>query len=156
MMSPARKTTINELLNAGDLRSAPVDPAVCRSLLEQSRKHVLTARAGIALGDFEGAFTLAYDACRKTGLALVLAAGYRPTGASEHVTTFEAAAMIAEHFENRAVVDDSADLRQLRHSAQYRGESIRGDEAVEAVEIATELLNALEPAIGNALASAGG
>jgi hypothetical protein len=156
MMSPARKTTINELLNAGDLRAAPVDPEVCRGLLEQSRKHTLTARAGIDLGDFEGAFTLAYDACRKTSLALILAVGFRPTGESEHVTTFEAAAMIAERFENRAVVDEAADLRQIRHGAQYRGESIRGEDAAEAVEIAAELLDVLEPAVRKALAVAHG
>ena len=73
----------------------PVDTTVCQHLLTQAGNHLRTAAGGAEGGDPEGAFQLAYDACRKTCLALALAAGLRPRGDRAHAATFEAAATIA-------------------------------------------------------------
>ena len=77
-MNPAARVPLDRLLAEGSLERVPVDAEVCQHLLTQAGNHLRTAAGGAEGGDPEGAFQLAYDACRKTCLALALAAGRRP------------------------------------------------------------------------------
>jgi hypothetical protein len=121
----------------------PVDPDVVAHLQHQARNHLRTARAGVDLGDGEGAFQLAYDACRKLCLALLLAAGFRPKNdKGHHVVTFEGAATLAANFGARRHVDDAGDLRYARNSAEYRAETIAVEDANDAILIGTDLMDA--------------
>lgn len=106
----------------------------------------MTAAAALET-DTEGAFALAYDACRKTCAALLNALQLRPIGDGAHITTFQAAAAAAHTFGARAIVEDAADLRSIRHSAEYRGNVTDTADATDAVAVGTELLDALRPNI---------
>lgn len=141
------------LLNEGSLERVPFDADVCRNLLRQAAAHLTTAAAGVDGGDDEGAFTLAYDACRKACLALVMATGLRPKGEAGHAVTFEAAATIADNFGGRVLVGDAGDLRHVRHGAEYRAEAINATEATEAIDIGKELVAMLGPQVEKILAA---
>lgn len=152
-MNPAARITLSRLITEGSLERIPVDPEVCRNLLRQAGNHLGTAVAGVG-SDPEGAFTLAYDSCRKTCLALTMATGLRPKGESEHRLTFEAAAAIADSFGGRDLVDDAADLRHVRHGAEYRAETIKVSDASDAIVIGRELHQAFLPNVEQVLAAA--
>ena len=143
-MNPAARVALATLLSAGSLQRVPVDSKVCRNLMRQAGNHLVTAAIGVD-SDAEGAFALAYDACRKACLAVVMATGLRPKGESEHRITFEAAAAIAESFKCRAVVDDAADLRHVRHGAEYRAETVSRSDADDSIDIGRKLVEALAP-----------
>lgn len=146
-MNAAARATIASLMSAGEIERVPVDQAVVTNLLRQAGNHLRTAAAGADAGDPEGAFQLAYDACRKTSLALVMATGLRPKGQSAHITTFEAAAAIADNFGGRQIVTDAAELRYVRHGAEYRAEAVSDTDVEDALAIGDELIKALQLAI---------
>jgi hypothetical protein len=151
-MNPAARVALATLLSEGSLERVPVDADVCRNLMRQAGNHLVTAAGGVE-GDPEGAFALSYDACRKACLALVMAMGLRSKGESEHRITFEAAAAISESFGCRAVVNDAADLRHVRHGAEYRAETISLSDARDAIDIGRELVEALVPNVERILAA---
>jgi hypothetical protein len=146
-VNAAARATIASLISTGEIERVPVDQAVVTNLLRQAGNHLRTAAAGADANDPEGAFQLAYDACRKTCLALVMATGLRPKGQSAHVTTFDAAAAIATNFGGRQIVTDAAQLRYVRHGVEYRAETVSAADVEDALSIGDELLKALEPAI---------
>jgi hypothetical protein len=114
----AARVTIASLLNEGAIKRVPVDEEVVTSLLRPATTCAPLPPA--PADDPEGAFQLAYDACRKSSLALVMAAGLRPKGQAAHLITFEATAVTASNFGARQIVTDAAQLRHVRHGAEYR------------------------------------
>ncbi|SFK46884.1 hypothetical protein [Cellulomonas sp. KH9] len=157
-MTPARRTELSRMVTAGELEQVPVDPVVCRTMVEQARRHGRTAAAGRDLGDQEGAFQLAYDGCRKVALALVLAFGVRPSGdRGHHADTFAAAAAILRNHSTqvgvRQSLDDAADLRFARSGAEYRAEVVSADTVDDALAILDELLAGLEPVMERRLSA---
>jgi len=152
-LSAAARVSLADLLSERAIDRVPVDAAVCAQLLNQAANHLRTATAGVTAGDSEGAFQLAYDACRKTCLALVLATGFRPKGEGAHAGTFEAAAAIAANFGSRRMIEDGSELRLVRNGAEYRGETVRSEDTQDAIEIGSELLAALRPRIQQILES---
>jgi hypothetical protein len=149
----AARATLASLLAGGSLERVPVDDDVVGNLLRQAANHLRTARAGVEAGDPEGAFQLAYDACRKTCLALVMASGLRPKGQAAHVITFEAAGAIAVGVGARQVVLEAADLRFVRHGAEYRAEAVSAADVIDAIAIGDQLLKTLTPAVDKILSS---
>lgn len=117
------------------------------NLLRQAANHLRTATAGIAADDLEGAFQLAYDACRKTCLALVLARGVRPRGEAGHLLTFKAAAVIAHAFGAKRLVLDAGNLRFVRHGTEYRAESVGTEDVEDAIALGQELIDTLAPRV---------
>jgi len=152
-VNPAARVALARLVAEGSLERVPVDATVCQHLLTQSGNHLRTAAGGAEDGDPERAFQLAYDACRKTCLALVLGTGLRPRGDRAHGATFEAAATIAQRFGARNIVDDAADLRFVRHGAEYRAETVSAADALDAISIGHELLNSITPRVRQILAA---
>lgn len=140
-MNAAARVSLSELLREGALEQVPVDPDVVAHLQTQAGNHLRTAQAGVDGEDHEGAFQLAYDACRKLCLALLLAAGYRPKEEPQghHRATFEGAAALATSFGGRKIVDEASDLRYVRNNAQYRAETIAATDANDAIAIAHDL-----------------
>ena len=129
----------------------PADPQVIANLLQQAGNHLVTA-AAVLTTDSEGAFALAHDACRKACTALLNALQLRPTGDGAHVTTFQAAAAAAHSFGARQIVEDAANLRSVRHGAEYRRDVIDTTDATDAVAVGAELRHALQPSIERILA----
>ncbi len=154
-MSASARVSRAKLLSEGAVERIPVDAEVCGNLLRQSANHLRTAVAGVTGDDSEGAFQLAYDACRKACLSLVIATGLRPKGDAAHAVTFEAAAAIAANFGSRRLVADAGELRYVRHGAEYRAETVTAEDTNEAIEIGRELLAELTPRIEQILQSAG-
>jgi hypothetical protein len=150
-VNPAARVSLAALVRDGSLERVPVDAEVCRNLVRQAVNHLRTAQAGLDSGDVEGGYQLAYDACRKVCLALVLALGLRPVGKGHHVATFEAAAAAAESFQGRAIVDDAADLRHVRHGAEYLAEAIALADAQDSVDVGRELVETIGPQIERVL-----
>ncbi|TWD80673.1 hypothetical protein FB561_1760 [Kribbella amoyensis] len=150
-MNAAAQATIASLISAGEIERVLADQEVVANLLRQAGNHLRTAAAGADADDPEGAFQLAYDACRKTCLALVMATGLRPKGQSAHVATFAAAGAIAATFGGRQIVTDAGQLRYVRHGAEYRAETVSAADVADALAIGDELIQALEPAIDRIL-----
>jgi hypothetical protein len=141
------------LITEGTLERVPVDEVVVGNLLRQAGNHLRTATVGVEAGDPEGAFQLAYDACRKTCLALVLATGLRPKGQAAHVVTFEAAAAVAVNVGAQRVVTEAGDLRFVRHGAEYRAEQVSVADVHDAIAIGDELIKLLTPAVDKILSA---
>lgn len=152
-MNAAARATIASLISEGTVERVTVDQEVVANLLRQAGNHLRTAAAGAEAGDPEGAFQLAYDACRKTSLALVMATGLRPKDQSAHVITFNAAAAIASSFGASRIVIDAAELRYVRHGAEYRAEAVSAADIEDALAIGAELIKTLQPAIDQILQS---
>lgn len=146
-MNAAAQVSLAKLLAEEVVERVPIDADVCAHLLRQSGNHLRTAIAGNEGGDPEGAFQLAYDACRKACLALVLATGLRPKGEAAHAVTFEAAAAIAANFGGRRLVEDASDLRFVRHGAEYRAEAVKVEDSLDAIAIGEELVEKLTPRV---------
>lgn len=151
MNAAAARATLATLIGEGSLERVPVDEAVVGNLLRQAGNHLRTAAVGAEADDPEGAFQLAYDACRKTCLALVMATGLRPKGQSAHVITFEAAAAVSVNVGAHRVVTEAADLRFVRHGAEYRGEAISVADVHDAIAIGDELIKVLTPVVDKIL-----
>lgn len=151
-MNPAR-ATLRDLVGDGLLERVPVDENVVANLVRQAGNHLRSARRD-ASDDPEGAFQLAYDACRKICLALVLAAGLRPKGDGHHATTFDAASELAAHFGARQQVRDAAQLRYVRNGAEYRAEAVSSADVEDAIEIGSDLLSDVAPNIDKIVQSA--
>jgi uncharacterized protein (UPF0332 family) len=153
----AARISVTRLLSEGSLQQVPVDSDVVENLQRQARKHLLTAQAGLDVDDPEGAFQLAYDACRKLCLALLLAAGFRPKeDKGHHAVTFEGAAALAANFGRRKVVDEASDLRYVRNNTEYRAEMVDTDDAKDAIEIGSDLVAAFAGPISKLLERAEG
>jgi len=144
MNAAAARARLTDLLTRGDLERVPADAGVVENLLRQAGNHLKTATAGAA-DDPEGAFQLAYDACRKTCLALVMATGLRPKGQAAHIITFDAAGEIAANFGERRPVQEAADLRYIRHGAEYRAETVSFEDVEDAIASGEELIVKLTP-----------
>lgn len=135
------RRTLRQLEAEGVIEQISRDQDVVVGLQSSAAKHIRTANAGVTLDDYEGAFQLAYDTCRKVCTALVLAAGYRPVDDQRHhVAAFEAAAALAQNFGRRPLVEDAANLRFVRHGAEYRGEDVDREDAEDAISIAADLV----------------
>lgn len=154
-MTPARHAPLSKLVIGGHLEQVPVDSATCRELVHQARNHALTTVAAREIGDFEGAFQIAYDGCRKVCLALALAYGVRAKGdTGHHAATFNAAAaVLANNIAARDLVDEATDLRFVRAGSEYRAEKITEAAVGDAIDILNGLLGALPPVMDARLAS---
>jgi hypothetical protein len=154
MNAAAARATLAGLIAKGLVERVPVDSEVVGNLLRQAGNHLRTAAAGLEADDPEGAFQLAYDACRKACLALVMATGLRPKGQAAHVITFDAAEAIALNVGAERVVREAADLRFVRHGAEYRAEAVGVQDVHDAITIGQELIDLLTPAVEKILNSA--
>ena len=154
-MTPASHTPLSRLVIDGHLEQVPVDGDTCHELVHQGRNHALTAAAGREIGDFEGAFQIAYDGCRKVCLVLALAYGVRAKGDTGHqAATFNAAAAaLASNITARDLVDEATDLRFIRAGSQYRAEKITAAAVNDAIDILNALVGALPPVMDARLAS---
>jgi len=81
------RSTIDAMLESGELQRVPPSRDRADQLLRQSTTHLETARAA-ADQDTEGAYSLVYDAARKALVALLENQGLRPTSRAGHHGTY--------------------------------------------------------------------
>lgn len=156
-MNPTKNVRASRLVMSGDLQQVPIDPDACREMVAQARRHADTVRYARGAGDLEGAFQLAYDACRKIAHGYVLAWGVRPSGDAHHASTFDAAAALLRNDPRTrglvAIVDDATDLRYARAGAQYAAEKLTATDVDDALETLAALLDAVPDLMEDRLAT---
>jgi hypothetical protein len=80
---------IERLIEARHLQRVVAGTETVEALLAAAARHVESARRSAA-DDREGAYSLAYDAARKSATALLAHQGLRPTSAGGHIAVVEA------------------------------------------------------------------
>ncbi len=138
---------IERLLDARHLERVPADNDTVAALIASARRHVASA-ATTAADDPEGAFTLSYDATRKTATALLAHQGLRPTAAGGHIVIIES---INAQFPGVAGLKSIDRLRRRRNQAEYPDphnyDPVTIDEVNDAIETASACLVAAEKLI---------
>ncbi len=139
---------IERLLDARQLQRVPADSATVDALLASARRHVGSASRS-AGDDPEGAFSLAYDAARKTATALLAHQGLRPTTVGGHIVVVEA---VNAQFPAVPGLKSIDRLRRRRNQAEYPEpasyDPVTTDEANDAAAVAGECLETAERLIG--------
>lgn len=114
--------TIDFLIQRGRLESIDASAAArsATQMIERAQRRLLTAGAGLQVGDQEGGFAASYDAYRIAAEALLVCQGLRATGGDgSHMTVEDAiSAQFAETIAEFAKPTFER-LRRTRHSAQY-------------------------------------
>lgn len=108
---------IAELVGDGSLDQVPPDATVARRLVDDARRHLVSARAVRGTGDLNGAYQLTYDALRKAATSLLTAQGLRTTARGGHVAVQEA---VKAQFGSRVRAFRSySRVRRTRNSLEY-------------------------------------
>jgi HEPN domain-containing protein len=132
------------MLEQRDLQRVAADSETAGSLLASARRHVDSARRTLD-SDPEAAYTLAYDAARKSATALLAHQGLRPTSAGGHIVVVE---VIRAQFPAVPGLSSLDRLRRRRNQAEYPDpksyDPITIDEASDAIEVAARCASSAE------------
>lgn len=134
---------VRRLLTEKKIRTVPPDPETARFELEVARRHIRSAEK-ITDDDPTLAFTALYDAIRKAIAAHMRSRGYRVTrGPGAHAKTGAYALAALDHLGIAAQLDEFDTLRDLRNQSEYEALSVDVDDAREALEHATAIVEAI-------------
>jgi HEPN domain-containing protein len=129
---------VTHLIEQRHLQRVVADPEIASALLASARRHVESARRTVD-NDPEAAYSLAYDAARKSATALLVHQGLRPTTAGGHIALVDG---IRAQFPGVPGLASLDRLRRRRNQAEYpdpRGyDPITAAEADEAIEAAVK------------------
>lgn len=118
--------------------------ARCASLLASARRHIDSARRTID-SDPEAAYTVAYDAARKSATALLAHQGLRPTTAGGHIAVVE---VMRAQFPGVPGLTSLDRLRRRRNQSEYPDprsyDPITPAEAGDAIGVAADCLASAE------------
>lgn len=127
---------VTALIEARHLQQIVSDPDTVDALLASARRHIGSARLTTAQ-DPEAAYSLAYDAARKSATALLNHQGLRPTTAGGHLAVVNT---ISAQFPGVPGLTSLDRLRRRRNQAEYpdpRGyDPITVEEANDALSVA--------------------
>ncbi len=127
---------VTALIEARHLQQVVSDPDTVHALLASARRHIGSARL-TAEQDPEAAYSLAYDAARKSATALLNHQGLRPTTAGGHLAVVDT---ISAQFPGVPGLTSLDRLRRRRNQAEYpdpRGyDPITVEEANDALSVA--------------------
>lgn len=131
--------TVDEMVKANLLERVADDPDGAASALDESRRHIASARA-IADDDPNGAYQLAYDAARKAVMAHMRAQGVR-------VRKGEGAHAIAASYA-RVAIDMALGkrldgMRRRRNRSEYGSAYFDAADVLDAMEVADRLVTAV-------------
>jgi CheY-like chemotaxis protein len=139
---------IERLLDARHIERVPADADTVAALLATAGRHVTSAES-TADADPEGAFTLAYDAARKTATALLAHQGLRPTSSGGHIVIVDAMNAQFPGVDGLKSIDR---LRRRRNQAEYPDpqnyDPVTTDEVHDALAAARRSLDAAAKLIG--------
>ena len=128
---------VARLIEQRHLQQVAADSQTAATLLVSAGRHVESARRS-ADADPEAAYALAYDAARKSAMALLVHQGLRPTTAGGHIAVVDA---IRAQFPGVPGLTSLDRLRRRRNQAEYPSpasyDPITVDEAKEAIEVAS-------------------
>ncbi len=133
---------IQRLIEDRHLEEVPADPDTVEHLIAAARRHIASARTA-ARSDPEGALALAYDAARKTGTALLVHQGLRPSSAGGHIAVVDAVNAQFPGVDGLRSIDR---LRRRRNQAEYpdpRGyDPVTTEDAEDAIAVADASVDA--------------
>lgn len=130
--------TLVSLLRIGQLKEHPADVGEIARLLAAAERGIADAR--VQAISPETRFDAAYRSITQTGLAALMAQGYRPdtNRPGHHVTIIQALTLTLGIDARRMAVLDA--LRRKRNLADYTGEDIDEASVMACIEAATRLL----------------
>jgi HEPN domain-containing protein len=135
---------ITALIEARHLQRVTGDPDTVAALLASARRHIDSARRS-ASQDPEAAYSLAYDAARKSATALLSHQGLRPTTVGGHLVVVEA---IRAQFPGVPGLTSLDRLRRRRNQAEYPDprsyDPITPEEADDAIKVASDCVASTE------------
>lgn len=138
---------IERLLDTRQLEHVPADVDTVARLLASARRHIDSAAMTAAM-DPEGAFTLAYDACRKTATALLAHQGLRPTSAGGHIVVVDTINAQLPGVPGLKSIDRLRRRRRRRNQAEYPDpqdyDPVTTEEVEDAIDAAQACVSASE------------
>jgi len=131
---------IEDLERDGLIKRLPVDQKKVHAAIALAHRDIKTSQT-ILSGDYDWAYTIAYNAILQAGRALMFSKGYRPDGANQHISVVKFAELYLE--KEDAIIFDR--MRRKRHSSVYdTAGSISETEAEFAVSQAEILIRRIE------------
>jgi HEPN domain-containing protein len=135
---------VTHLIEQRQLQRVVADPEIASALLASARRHVESARR-TADDDPEAAYSLAYDAARKSATALLAHQGLRPSTAGGHIAVVD---VMRTQFPGVPGLASLDRLRRRRNQAEYPDptgyDPITAAEAEEAIEVAGNCISSAE------------
>jgi len=127
------------LLRIGQLKEHPADAGEITRLLLAAERGVADAR--VQSISAETRFDAAYRSIMQTGLAALMARGYRPdtNRPGHHATVIQALTLTLGIDARRVAVLDT--LRRKRNLVDYTGEDIDEGSVAACIEVAAQLLH---------------
>lgn len=139
---------IEQLIERGELERVPADTSNASDWIGDAARH-LEAAAAIASIDQSGAFTLAYDAARKSCAALLLSNGLRARAVpGSHRAVIEAARLLVRSEEERTHIARLDRMRRDRNRSEYGSRSFGESEVETAIRYASEIVRVVRSATG--------
>ncbi len=111
------KDSRGNLLKEGLIKKCPVDWKAITNLIERAHTDLRTAERNIR-DDEECAYTYAYNAMLRSGLALMFSEGYRPDIKDKHLTIVRFASSVLGSRLKKAI-NDYDFMRRKRHRFIY-------------------------------------
>lgn len=134
------------LLKEGLIKKSPVDWKAIENLIKRAYRDIKTAKRNIN-ADEECAYTYAYNAMLRSGLALMTAYGFRPEIKNKHLTIVRfVSSVLGDEF--RRLINDYDFMRKKRHRLIYEPDipcSIK--EARDAIKTAEQFVNKISQLI---------
>jgi uncharacterized protein (UPF0332 family) len=138
------EATVTQLIKDRHLQQVATNAGTVTALLASARRHVQSARLTVDT-DAEAAYTLAYDAARKSATALLAHQGLRPTTAGGHLVVID---VVRAQFPGVPGLMSFDRLRRRRNQAEYPTptgyDPITTDEANEAMKVASSCITSAE------------
>ena len=132
------------LIEARHLQRVAADPDTVSMLLTSARRHVESAQLTVSQ-DPEAAYSLAYDAARKSATALLNHQGLRPTSAGGRIAVVD---VVQAQFPGVPGLTSFDRLRRRRNQAEYPDprsyDPITQAEANDAIKVARDCVASAE------------
>jgi len=140
------KESKKHLVKEGLIKKCPIDYKSISNLMKRAFTDLETAERNMNQDD-ECAYTYAYTAMLRSGLALMLSHGFRPEIKDKHLTVVRfVASIIGEKYSK--IVNNFDFMRRKRHRFVYEPDiPCSKKEAQDALKIARKLVNVISDSI---------
>ena len=140
------KESIEALFEKGAIKKCPADEKTISNLMKRAYKDLTTAKTNLAV-DEDCAYTYAYNAMLRSGLAFMSAMGFRPDAPNKHeiVIKFTASFLGDEY---RRLLNDYDFMRRKRNQLNYEPDlPCSRKEAASAIKTAQEFVEVIHKII---------
>ncbi|UCD14999.1 MAG: HEPN domain-containing protein [Candidatus Omnitrophota bacterium] len=140
------KDTINSLLKENIIKKCLIDYKIIKNLINRAHVDLNTAKRNLD-DDEECAYTYAYNALLRSGLALMFNEGFRPEIKNKHLTVIKFASSILGNKFGR-IINNYDFMRRKRHRFIYEPDiPCSKKEAEEAIKTAREFVGIISKLI---------